>query len=358
MSQFEFPSTPAELSPERLTVYLQESGAIADRVNVRDVDYSLIGHGKMGANARLRLSYSGPAQGAPATIVGKFPAEDARAREMAGAQGAYYKEVMFYRELAPATPMKTPRIYASELSDDRKGFLLLMEDISDASAGNNLEGASREHTTLAAREAAKLAASFYGDETLGGRDYVMSPAREDGGAMAQALMEQCWPGFVDRFQAALSAEAREFGEDYIGRHTIFATRYTGPKTLIHGDFRSENILFGVDTATAVDWQTASESSPLADLAYFMGGSVETGDRRQWEREMVAYFRGVLADHGLELPESDCWDQYREYSMHGLMIMILGASFSSPDPRADAMFSAMIRRHVQHCLDLGAGEFLG
>ncbi len=94
------------------------------------------------------------------------------------------------------------------------------------------------------------------------------------------------------------------------------------------------------------------------LAYFLGGSVETEDRRACEREMVAYFRQILAEQGVELSAADCWEQYREFSMHGLLIIILGASFSSPDPRADAMFSAMIRRHLQHCLDVDAGEFLG
>jgi hypothetical protein len=37
--------------------------------------------------------------------------------------------------------------------------------------------------------------------------------------------------------------------------------------------------------------------------------------------------------------------------------VLGASFSTPDERSDKMFLAMIQRHLQHCVDLDAGEFL-
>ena len=44
-------------------------------------------------------------------------------------------------------------------------------------------------------------------------------------------------------------------------------------------------------------------------------------------------------------------------MHGLIITVLGAAFSTPDERSDRMFLAMIRRHLQHCVDLDAGEFL-
>ena len=44
-------------------------------------------------------------------------------------------------------------------------------------------------------------------------------------------------------------------------------------------------------------------------------------------------------------------------MHGLMITILGASFSEPEKRSDAMFLVMMKRHLQHCVDLEAGDFL-
>jgi len=66
---------------------------------------------------------------------------------------------------------------------------------------------------------------------------------------------------------------------------------------------------------------------------------------------------VLDKNGVTFSADDCWNQYREYSMHGLMIVILGARFSSPDSRGDTMFQAMILRHLQHCLIVGAEEFL-
>ena len=90
------------------------------------------------------------------------------------------------------------------------------------------------------------------------------------------------------------------------------------------DFRSENILFDGDRAITVDWQTQSESSVMTDAAYFLGGSVEVEDRRIWEKELIEQYRDQLAHYGVELSFQDCWDQYREYAMHGLMISVLGA----------------------------------
>lgn len=352
----EFAATPQALDAEQITGYLRQSGCLDDG-RVASVECELIGNGKMGDNARFRLRYDGPAARAPATLVGKFPAADEHARAMAGAQGAYRNEVMFYRELAPQTSMRTPRIYASELSDDGTRFMLLMEDMAPAEPGDQIVGETQGRARAALAQAARLAASFYGDDGLAARDYVMTPARDDGGAFGQQLMEQSWPGFLDRFGHGLSSEAIAFGERYVRGHAHFVTRLQGPKTLVHGDFRSENILFAPDAAVTVDWQTSGESSVLADAAYFLGGSLELANRRAWEKFLIEEYRQLLAEQGVELSAQDCWDQYREYAMHGVLITVLGASFSSPDERGERMFMAMIQRHLQHCIDLDAGEFL-
>ena len=73
----------------------------------------------------------------------------------------------------------------------------------------------------------------------------------------------------------MSAECIAFGERFVEKTEHFMTRFQGPKTLVHGDFRSENILFSDTEATTVDWQTVGESSALTDAAYFLGGSVAT-----------------------------------------------------------------------------------
>jgi len=351
-----FPTTADTLTAEMLTRYLREHGSLGDG-SVTSFEYNIIGTGKMGDNARFVLEYDGVVAGAPASLIAKFPATDEHARSMAGAQGAYYNEVMFYRNLAPGTSMRTPEIYGSELSEDRTGFLLLMEDMSPAEPGSNLLGESRDHSELALNQAAKLAAAYYDDESLAGLDHVITPARDDGGAFGQALMEQSWPGFVDRFGHGLTAETIAMGERYVRGHLHFVNRYQGPKTLVHGDFRSENILFGDNNATVVDWQTTSESTALTDAAYFIGGSLDIQDRRDWEKALVDDYRIALDQEGVSLGKQDCWDLYREQSMHGILITVLGASFSTPDERGDKMFLTMIQRHLRHCIDLDAGEFL-
>jgi hypothetical protein len=72
---------------------------------------------------------------------------------------------------------------------------------------------------------------------------------------------------------------------------------------------------------------------------------------------VNEYSDVLAGLGVNLGFEACWEQYREQAMHGLLITILGASFSEAAERSDKMFMAMIQRHLQHCVDLDAREFI-
>ena len=352
----DFPTRPEALGPDELTHYLRAAGVLAGG-RVTEARFELIGTGKMGDNARYFLSYGGDAGDAPSTLVAKFPAADERARSLAGAAGAYYHEVMFYRVLASRTSIRIPAVYGSEISADRLSFLLLLEDLAPAEPGVQMVGETYAHTVLALREAVKLATAFYGDDSIFGMDHVVGATRGDNAEFAQMLLVDAWPGFVDRFGHGLDAGQLVFGERYVANYASAASSYEGPTTLVHGDFRSENILFGGDTATTVDWQTVGISGPLTDVSYFIGGSIEADDRRAWERDLLSSCRLQFADAGIELGEAECWDLYRRGAMHGVIITVLGATFSSPDPRGDEMFMTMIRRHTRHCLDVGADDFL-
>lgn len=356
MKTVDIVTSPQAMTPEWMTQALKASGHLKG-ARVIAMEYQMIGTGKMGDNARFNLEYEGACDAAPQTVVVKFPAADETARAMAGAQGAYYNEVMFYRHLSGRTAMCTPRVYASEISPERDSFILLMEDLAPAEPGSQFIGATRAQTRLVASEAAKLASGFYGDATLGDNDYVMSLARDGGGELAQQYLEQCWPLFLERFGESISEVHRAFGARYVASHNHFATRFQGTKTLAHGDLRIENILFNGDKCCTVDWQTMIETSPVTDVAYFLGSSVEVQDRREWEQDVIREYSEQLSDCGVELDFDECWLQYREQAMHGLMLTILGAGFSSPDERGDAMFQTMIHRQLQHCVDLDAAQFL-
>ena len=292
----------------------------------------------MGDNLRLRLrlQYSAPC--------------------LAGMMGAYSKEVRFYTELTQHSSMRTPNIYHAMLSEAGTEFILLMEDLAPAEPGNQLDGETLAHAKLALTEAAKLHASFHRKTSLLSADFITKPA-PDAAAFGQELLVQNWLGFIERFGSRLNAQCLAFGEHYIHRHAQWVASYRGESTLIHGDFRAENLLFTDSAVATVDWQTLAESFGLCDVAYFIGGSLTPDLRRTNERDLVEHYRQALAQHGVRLETEDCWQQYRLGSMHGIMITVLGAMFSAAEARSDRMFLTMIQRHLQHCVDLEAAALI-
>ena len=348
-------SDPKHITAQWLTDVLRANGLLTQG-RVVSSEWEMIGTGKMGDNARFTLTYDGDYD-APETMIAKLPATDETARMMAGGMGAYRKEVMFYKELAKKTAMRTPAIFLALIDDEGSDFIILMEDLTPAEPGDQLIGESVEHARQALAEAAKLHAAFYGRSDLLVGDYI-TRTDADSAAFGQELLEQNWPGFVERFGHGLSEECISFGNDYVANHTRWVGHYSGIKTLVHGDFRSENMLFSESESVAtVDWQTLSESCCLADVAYFIGGSLDIDVRRGHEEELIEYYRQCLAGEGVTLSQEECWQLYREFSINGLLITILGAMFSEAAERSDKMFLVMIQRHLQHCVDMNAQEFL-
>ncbi len=356
MSDPDFPIRPEQLDADELDARLRQSGVLGGG-RVVDASWELIGTGKMGDNARHTLTLEGTPDDAPQSVVAKYPALDPVTRQRAAGGGIYRKELLFYRNLADRTSMRTPTIHDTELDETGSAMLIVMEDLAPAEPGSQFVGESHDHAVLVIEQAARLASAFVGDPQLTPADWIMSPQKPDTSEFVQALLVDAWPNFVERFGGELTDEQLAFGHRYIPNHQHFASRDIGPRTLNHGDLRSENILFTDHEAITVDWQTVQEGDPLTDVAYFLGGSCTVEDRRSWERELVDEFRSRLGEQGVNLPADDAWARYRAAAMHGIMITVLGATYSTADERSDAMFLTMIQRHLQHCVDLDAGDFL-
>src|SRR5690606_17707889 len=110
------PTTPQEITREWVSTRL--GARIADVRRVPITDRS----GINGETVRLHLRYPQDASG-PASVIAKLPSD--RSRGVAGYQRWYEREVRFYRELAPETPMRTPRCLSAEIAPSDDYVLLL-----------------------------------------------------------------------------------------------------------------------------------------------------------------------------------------------------------------------------------------
>ncbi len=342
-----------------LTEALREAGVLTTG-RVADAQSRLIGTGKMGDNLRITLDYEDAPAGAPVSVVAKLPAADPAARGNASGQGAYWREVSFYLEVAPRIQMRTPKVYLALIDESKSDFVILMEDLDPAIPGDQIEGCDAETAALALRELTKLQVPLVDDRKVLEREWIIQYTKE-GAEVGQTFLQQMWPGFVERFTDYLSPESIALGDRFANSFVKWTLASGGPRTLVHGDYRLENMLFseeeGERTIAIVDWQTCQNGSLLTDVAYCLGGGLQIEDRRAYERDLVDRYRGEIGKLGVELSESDCWRSYRHASLQGVLITVLGAMMSSPGERSDRMFGAMIERHLQHALDLEGDEFL-
>jgi aminoglycoside phosphotransferase (APT) family kinase protein len=166
-----------------------------------------------------------------------------------------------------------------------------------------------------------------------------------------------FPGFVDRYRDRLDPGVLALSEQLMEALGRYLTERAGPWTIIHGDFRLDNLLFGRPRVTVVDWQTIKVGPGLSDVAYFIGSALLPEARRRHEHGLVQAYHEHLAHGGVEVAWDDCWAGYRRYSFDGLVMGIAASMLVAQSARSDDMFMAMVNRHARQAWDLGAVEFL-
>lgn len=350
--------TPGALTPEWLTAALAAAGLL-DGATVTAADPRPLGTGQMCDSVRVALSYD-RAAGGPATLVAKLPAADETSRATAVMLRNYEKEVRFYRELAAGLAVRTPDVYYADIDPPTGRFVLLLEDLAPAEQGDQLAGCTPEVAEAALAQLVGLHAPRWGDGSLAGLDWL-NPDPETGRAMMLGLLPNLWAGFQERYAASLTEDIRAAGGQLFDRLAGYLADAGGPSTVVHGDFRLDNLLIdaGTGDVAVVDWQTCAYGPALSDVAYFVGAGLLADDRRRHEEALVrGYHRGLLAAGVAGYGWDDCWTAYRRGTWSGLLMAVGAAMLVRRTERGDRMFLAMASRHARHALDLDAVEVIG
>jgi len=98
-------------------------------------------------------------------------------------------------------------------------------------------------------------------------------------------------------------------------------------TLIHGDFRAENMFFPKQAGgevTVVDYQLLKESLPAEDLSYFIVTSMNTEDRRKSEAQMLQlYYEETRRCGATDLTMEELLLTYQTATLTQLLISVIG-----------------------------------
>lgn len=332
------PELPEQLTPQWLNKVL------ASRLGENTVvglDQTILGEGEgfVGDIIRLDLTYEHPSESLPKSIVAKMPKLANRA--MGELLGAYERENMFYMTMGDDLPVRSPQLYYGEFDRDaaseqqeailraanniprflqgltnrlawwiaarkNRRYILLIEDISDALACDQLVGVDRAEYKKLLQAAAKLHAAFWGSEQLHGKFWLL-PADIDID-MRHQMMVRARPAYTALFSKTV-ADGMDAYLDKVEADgvTLAHSLCQGPLTLMHGDFRLDNLFFRGDEVLFIDWQLVRRGPPMYDIAYVLScGLTDTESARQLIRD----YHDALIAHGVSNYSFDqAWQDY-------------------------------------------------
>jgi thiamine kinase-like enzyme len=115
----------------------------------------------------------------------------------------------------------------------------------------------------------------------------------------------------------------------------------------HGDFRTDNLLFGARRGTVpvavVDWQTVAVGSPLLDVAYFLVTSLDTADFAQHFEYLLDFYLSAMKESGTPLDNDVSRHEFVRYILQPVVMLVSAAVIVERTERGDRMFLTMIER---------------
>lgn len=338
-----------------------EAGGMRDVPAISRIALEEIGAGTglVGEVLRCRLVCPGGAGSAPRTVIVKLPSPKSANFRMGRRQLLHRREHDFYRHVAAHAPVRSPKLFYGDFDARSHRFVLVLEDLADMAAADQISGAGEAEARRAVRAAARLHGRYWNRPGL-----LPGPAPTDllGARYRRALADlhaACLESALGNFGGAFSNRMRRLAEtlDVSG---LLAEIGAGPRTFVHGDFRLDNMFFGTgggDEVALIDWQLCGIGSGLHDVACFLCASVETDLRRRIERDAVREYHRIVRGLGAEdLDLERCWLLYRRNAVACLPVSVcVCGGLDLDDARGRRLAEVSLRRLLAAIEDLSADE---
>lgn len=250
------------------------------------------GVGFAGSVYRVRLTLgSGDTQ----TAIWKVASTHPPTHRLLMEHGAYEREAGFYAALAPRVSSAS-KPHFSEYDTEAGALCILMEDLGELDAGDQVGGCSPAQARAAIDGMAALHAEFWSDELPG-------VPRHDHAAEAVAQMHSAsWRQMRLAGLRGLHMPPELLdAADLIAPNVVAIKQRLGepPITLQHGDMRLDNMFFEPDgSVRLIDWQVLRAGRGAYDVAYFLATSLPTESRREWQSELVGNYVDALKARGV------------------------------------------------------------
>jgi hypothetical protein len=296
------------ISPEWLTRAL---GDLTDRIVACDVTRIAHGNALLSDVHRVGLRYATGNGIGPGSVVVKLAASDPDQRFVAELLGLYRREALVYERLVTRLPYRTPTCHLARASADGRETTVVLEDLARCAAVDQLTGAPWPVVLASIEAMAAQHGAWLEQPELNELASVL--LRLDDPLYTAALpvvFEQGWAIARDVLGEQIGRRPAAFAQRWCDELPALVARLASPPTLLHGDWRADNLYLDGDTLVVADFQIAGVGSGIYDLAYFAGQSVAPAVRRGRDRELVSRYADALAAHGVLMDHDALWDGYR------------------------------------------------
>jgi hypothetical protein len=348
------PDTPRTLDEVTAEWLSAATGWTIDDVRLEPIG---VGVGFLGQLGRAHLTSPDPA--VPASVVVKLPTTDPGALAIGQLMRAWEREHHFYDEAAPHLTIRVPRAHVNVADPP----CLVLEDLAPALPGDHVAGATPEQAVRAIDALAAHHAAWFEHPALD--TFTWMPGLDAPSLAAfRPTFELGWPAFRERYAGSLPARCLRWCEQFVGGLDAWLEGHLAdPVTMIHGDFRLDNVFFCDDGSIAViDWQLAMRAPGQTDVVYFCANNLTVDARRHHERDLIARYVDALHAAGVPADAVTFDGVWRGY-LEGLVFYAssFGASLLTIDPaneRGAALFDHLVRRTFAAVDDLDAGVAIG
>lgn len=355
------PTDATDLTPEWLTQTLRESGTL-ERGRVTNARATRIaeGEGLMARLYRVALDYEGADSAVPSSLIAKIPMDAPQNRQVADFYQMYQRECDFYQHYAGRSPLRVPKAHAIAHGETTTDFVLLLEDLGKYRLGDQVQGNRAEDAVNAIAALAAHHATFWGEAQ--DLPHLLDYSRADFAAALDHTYRNSVQPTIDAFPEHFTPALRELALAVTDKtNALLTAELEKPRTILHGDFRSDNLFYGLPDAPVaiIDWQIVGRGYGPFDVAYHLTQSVTPEVRRAIERPALESYLQVLQEHGVnDLSFADLWESYRFNALFALVYPVtICGGLDLSNPRGRALGEMMITRSLSAVTDLNAGEKL-
>ncbi len=349
------PQRSEELTPEWLTEVL-DTGATVVGVRCEEIG---VGVGFIGEVHRCHLTWE-PGDSAvdlPPSVIVKVPTQNSMNFSLGDSRGFYEREIVVYQTLRSTLGVPMPGYFYGAMDPDpapwlqrplffllgrlpigginwmiaqlmkssgksKRRYVLVIEDIADARPPTQHVGGSLDDT----RRSLQVLAQFHAANWMRADALESCPniwPIDILPKVGQASYLRNRDQFVERFGPALSDGMLDRLDAIQERiPALYASLAAEPWTLLHGDFRLDNILFRPNGDTIVlDFQGLLTGRPAFDVAYFITTALTAEHREEEERLLRTYHDALVAagelSYSWEQLVRDC-DLAKELLAHGIV----------------------------------------